>query len=483
MNFRPTQIAIAVSLAFVGVTAHAPARVVGITDGTSNPIVAGNNLRQIGVGARDGSVRLVGPAGSSLTTTANVSGSVIQNANDNAALSSLQTAAIGSANGVTNSSGTLSAQGSLVGTLTQSSEGTSTTNVQTATIGGLSGSLGANNVQANGAVQANLSQTSNNAGSGRQTIDVGGISDSGGGSLVSNGIVSADVTQSVNSGVAQEVRVGSITGSTVQSALTSGIASGTITQSTSTSTAGGANLQRVGVDDIRQASALSVVTHGTLTGAITQGSQGSDASPSQSVEIGSVNGTTNAGSITTNGTLSATVSQTAVHGNQQVLVGSVAGGAPNSAVTNATLAGNVSQVSGNIFTLQKLAVGAVERSTGKVSTDATVDATISQSVTGFGSGEQTISIASTDASQGDVATKATVSGTITQTNGSQNGLTQGILIGSAVNTGGAFVRTNATVNGTISQSATARTGTNQNILIGSVTGSSMGSAGGQVLGN
>lgn len=190
--------------------------------------------------------------------------------------------------------------------------------------------------------------------------------------------------------------------------------------------------------------------------------------------MGSVAQVDAAGSITTNGTVTGAVTQSASLGSQRLQVAAVIGGSPATVDARATLSGAVNQTSSAAFANdQRIAIGAVEGSSGQISTDATVGATLSQNISGGGvSREQLIAIASVEGTQGTVSTRAVVNGSVSQSNqSSQSGqpTNQRIQIGSVRNTGTLAVRTDVTVTGNLSQSANASSRGQQSILIGGVS--------------
>jgi hypothetical protein len=105
---------------------------------------------------------------------------------------------------------------------------------------------------------------------------------------------------------------------------------------------------------------------------------------------------TGAQSISTNGVSQGKVAQTATgNAKQELLVGSVRGGAPTVASTTASLGGDVTQTSsGRLGTLQRIAVGAIENSVGRVTTNATVSGKLTQSTGPSSAASQSILLGS-----------------------------------------------------------------------------------------
>jgi hypothetical protein len=155
-------------------------------------------------------------------------------------------------------------------------------------------------------------------------------------------------------------------------------------------------------------------------------------------------------------------------------VGSVRGGTPVQATAKGLLVGDVEQTGGNDSNSQQtVLVGAIEDAVGRVVTDATLLANVTQRVSST-TNVQTLTVGSAVAATGNVNTKAVVDGSIRQeASGANTGQT--IHLGSVVSTG-SNVRTDVTVKGNLTQQASARG--RQTILIGGVIG-----AGNEQVGN
>ncbi len=428
-----------------------------ISDGSSSTITVGESIN-------------------SLTTRASVSSSIIQSSSMPSGESvSRQTASVGGARSLTGATGTISAEGTISGNLLQTRTGSpgGGASEQLANVGGVAGALTAINVNARGLLSTTLTQSHSGGsrGTGDQTVDIGGVRDSSGGSLTAFGVVSGDgINQNGRNRVAQELFVGSIADSNLQAATTSGSISGRVQQTTSSGVLGETtDVQRIGVADIRASQAASVTTQGSITGTLTQTQPGLGRGQ-QSVEVGSVSGVEGAGSIVTNGLINGNVVQTLQRGQQRLLVAAVVGGSPDSVNARATLTGDVTQSStSEQLVNQRIAIGSVEAATGHVSTDATVGATISQTMSGNGFGRsQHVEIANAEQTSGFVNARAVVGGSISQSSQTSESNTQRISIGSVRGTAAAVVTTDATVTGIVTQVNSGRSRETQNILIGGV---------------
>lgn len=433
-----------------------------VADGRSNTLLVGETVPN------------------SLLTRASVSGNITQTASQTSQTQVNQTVSIGGASQLTGATGNIRTQGTLVGDLVQSRTGgpNGFSEAQRLSIGGVVGDVTAQNVDANGSVLTSVSQLGNTSsgGQGRQTVDVGGVGNGRGGSITTQGLVTGGgVVQNSRNALQQSLSVGSVTSSTLQAAQTSGLVSGQVNQSSSAIGSGESFAQTIGVGEIQFSQAQFVSTSGTVSGSLSQTQSGTSVGASQSVRVGSVANVDTGGNITTQGTATGAVTQSAASGRQQLLVAAVIGGAPSNVNARAVLTGAVSQ-SSTAFSAneQRIAIGSVEGATGQVTTDATVGASLTQSMTGSAnSREQLISITSTESTQGTVTTRALINGSVSQTNGSSqssNPMSQRVVIGSALNTGALNVRTDVTVSGNLSQTANANARGTQSILIGGVSG-------------
>ena len=458
-----------------------------------------------------------GASGPSISTRGTVSGSVTQNDNSTRASSTSnlqqQRVRVGSALGVTGAAGSVSAQGTLNGSVVQTLSGSQArTNkeLQTVDIGNVTGEVSARDVRANGSVTTSITQTANDDGgqvisalSFGQTVDVGSIRNAGGGSLVSNGVVTGRGVVQSQQGVSltQQLRVASISGANVQDAISNGLVSGQVTQaaqgpdfggrldgqrvlvgviedSTAQTVTSNAQLlgdvsqsqtarsgQLVDLGSVRDTAAQSVTTDARLVGNVIQSSQSGSL---QSVEIANVERSEGAGTIRTSGLVSGQVNQTAQEGATQQLRVATAFDTAGDITTRGVVLGDVTQDTSRAGG-QTVDVASVSNSAGRVDTDATVGAAIVQTRTGnAGTATQRLLIGSVANSSGTVSTRAVVEGSVTQalaTNGGNS--LQRVEIGSVTGSTGLTARTDVTVNGDLVQTGTNNVG-NQTIQIGVV---------------
>ncbi|MFO1326726.1 MAG: hypothetical protein U1F56_05165 [Rubrivivax sp.] len=454
MHLSTSRLALALSLAFAGPATWAQA---AITDGSSNTIVAGER----GAG--------------SLTTSASSALTVTQRGAGTATSGGGQTLAVGSALDATILRGTVNALGVASGSVTQTRDANSAvTSAQTLTIGSVSGTLDATQVTADGALQGSLTQTSRRGGPVRgsegQRVDIGSLSDAGGGNLAAQGRVlgaSTTITQD-HSGQTQLLRVGSIGSSTLLSGNASGLLSGTVVQSGNG--ASGANaLQAIDIGSIGGSQANAVATVGVVDGRITQAMVlGNDRE--QRIAVAAVRNADAAGRITAGGTVRGELSQTGT-ADALVRVGAVEGGSPGTVTTQGSFSGSAITQNSSSAGLQRVDIAAALAISGQATTQGDVTGRIAQNLATVGARDavQVASVGSAEGTRGSVATRALLSGDIAQT--SRVGLSsdQQVLVGSVLNTGTLTVRTDATVTGNVTQTADG-VGERQRAIFGGAVG-------------
>jgi hypothetical protein len=476
MNRTPTRrtpIALALVLLVCAGAAQAQS-IRNIQDGSSNTLQFA-----------DGSVRTLlpvrgaEPAGASLTTRASVSGNISQsNLSTGGFATGNQIASVGGVRNANALAGTIETQGTLTGNVAQTrrSDGAAT---QELNIGGVAGSLTvAGQARLTGSVLSTVTQSTDEfggSGAAAQGIDVGGARAFNGNALTTDGTALSALTQTQRGNVDQQLRIASASGN-VQDATTFGLAQGTIAQSSTVNSGSLAdNRQSVDIGSLQGSQAQSVSTNGVLAGALTQSqSQGS----LQAVEIGAVAQVDAAGRITTQGSVSGTVSQQATaSANQRLSVGSVRGGSPTEADARGTLAGNLTQTNNAPGrSPQAVLIGSIDDVSGRARTDAIVTGDIAQTLNANAtSGNQLLTVGGASGTGGDVTTRAVLSGNVTQ-NAISAGSRQAINVGSVVGTR-ANARTDVVVSGNLSQFSNGA-GQNQTILLGGVIG-----AAGETIGN
>lgn len=362
--------------------------------------------------------------------------------------------------------------------------------------GATGGSLTAVGTLGNSVVQ---SQTANAS----QRLSVGSIAFSQGtvaGSLRADGVSTAAIVQTNDgtSNFVQAIDVGSAIGAmALQQGSLVGRLDGKVTQhkgASGVTSSGDKQVLRVGVLDSQGGNLFnnsptgetpaSVTTNGSVSATISQTSEGRG---SQSIEVASVRGT-GGGAISTNGTLLGSVQQSADSGGipsvQNIAVGSAESSSIGSATTNGSVNGTLSQVANGGNLGQTIQVGGVSvLSNGSVTTNGSV-ADVFQSASGSGANQvsqhQDVLVGMViGASGGVLDTAAFVTSKLTQTS-SVAGSRQSIVVGSIESTEGGRLSTKAQVSGDILQDASgASTNVEQTIAIGSIRGTN----GGQVTTN
>ncbi len=410
----------------------------------------------------------------SLVTRATVVGSVTQTSQQITTSSiNNQFATIGGAIAIGNPAGSLQTSGTLVGSLVQSRSGSPRGNaneLQVVDIGRLSGVIGATNVDANGIVRASVVQSSTGGGS-VQTIGVGGIDNARGGSLTTRAIVSGPgITQAARNSTVQELRIGEIATADLRTGETDVVVSAQITQAVDAAPNAEGRGQRARIGSIQIAQAGFAVARAQVSGGGLTQSQSGSGRANQVAEIGNVFDVRNGGFIAARANVSAGLIQSATTGDQLLRVGSVNGGNPTLAIASGTLTGNTVQVlTGGDGGSQRISVGAIESASGRATTDATVGATLTQTLGGTAAQrEQIISIGSAERTTGTVNTRAVVNGSISQTGAPNQATSQRINIGSVQGSRAQSVSTDVVVRADIVQVAAPGARENQNILIGGV---------------
>ena len=425
--------------------------------------------------------------GASLQTRANVDAQIQQSACCNSLTTDgRQRVRVGSISALQGNVASVSADGSLTGSLTQNRTGAGADafGIQDIRIGAVNGSVRGGSATAQGTVQGSVVQSlalSEQTNEGAvQLLNVGAIADSSGQALDTRGSLSGSVTQSQQGrSILQDVSVADVRGSTVQSATVNGaVVDAAIVQAgTAGGTTGASGFQVIAVGSLDQVNAQSVRTNGGVARAVTQEQNGR---AEQRIEVGSVafvgNGAA-AGTIETDGRLLAPTTQRAEGAQRQSLrVGAVLGGRPADAQTFGLLIGSVTQVAigGGAGGGQDISVGAVEGATGTVDASATVNANLMQSRSagaGNSGALQAIHIGSARVTAGTVQTRAAVSGAIVQnlvagTAGGQS--TQTVDIGTVRGVAGTAT-TNAVFSGNLFQSNGGTSRQEQTVSLGSIT--------------
>lgn len=417
-----------------------------------------------------------GPAPASLTSRANVSGSLTQNQAGGAQIA--QTFAIGSIQ-AGGAAGRLEAEGQVSGALQQNASGAATTGgQQLITVGGLSGRLGGGELRSVGNSSAAITQSAG-AGSAAsdQQVDIAGISDSSANNLLARGTVTGPgITQSTARESNQRILVGSVRDSTLQQAETEGIVNASVQQTVSGGGGGtGQTQQTLSVAAIDASQAQTITTQGSLGASVVQSSGGGIA---QTIAIGSVGDVETAGSIATRAAAAGgslqQVGTGSDGGTQQIRIGSVDRGAPAIASTQASFTGTATQAvnAPGLSNTQVVGIGAIVGSQGQASTNASFSGNLTQAVgPALGGNSMAVHVGSAIATTGIASTRASVSGGVTQT-GTSSGRPQAILVGAAIATAG-NVTTDAVVTGNLAQSSSGGSGSSQSqqtMLIGTTAG-------------
>lgn len=454
MHLTATRLALALSLAFAGPAAWAQAT---FNDGSSNTLALSER------------------GGGSLTTSASSALTVTQRGQGSATSGGGQTLAVGAAVDATIARGAVATKGVASGSVTQTRDSsTAFSSAQSLTIGSVSGTLDAAQITADGALQGRLTQTSRRGGPVRgsegQRVDIGSVSDAGGGTLAAQGRVlgaSTTVTQD-HSGQTQLLRVGSISGSTLLSGNASGLLSGEVVQS-GNGDSGTNALQAIDIGSIGGSQANTVATVGVVDGRITQ-TIVLGADREQRIAVAAVRNADAAGRITAGGTVRGELSQTGT-ADALVRVGAVEGGSPGTVSTQGSFSGSAITQTSSSAGLQRVDIAAALAISGQATTQGDVTGRITQNLATVGarSAAQAVSVGSAEGTRGSVTTRALLSGDVAQT--SRVGLSsdQQVLVGSVLNTGALTVRTEATVTGNVTQTADG-VGERQRAIFGGAVG-------------
>ncbi|MFO1326728.1 MAG: hypothetical protein U1F56_05175 [Rubrivivax sp.] len=243
--------------------------------------------------------------------------------------------------------------------------------------------------QTNGTLAGNLSQTSTTTDNFIQRVDIGNVAGSNAGTVVTSGVVTATLSQSLGASAdsaplrEQTISVGSERFSSAASVRTDAVLAGSVAQS-------GGERQFVGVAFVSDAAGSSASARAAVDAAIVQTGT---ARSSQTFNAGGISGSN--GTATSDATVSGRVTQTSSARSSQLVSVAAISSTTGTVSTKAALNGEVTQSARSDNANQLLSIGSVSGNAARsVTTDVTVTGAIVQNADGGGSGRtpQTIQI-------------------------------------------------------------------------------------------